>query len=220
MKKIVLGSFLLGGLLSGFEISMSKEFVKEIQPNTLGINVSISAKGKSSKEVIDKLGFFSDFIKSFKDMDIKGGTFSTRPLYIYENNRKYKKGYTGRVTFQINSQDEEMLKNFITMITAKDSDDSVDLFISTGEWKVSQNDIKKEQDRLKFKALSWADEYSKILSEKTGKSCDIKSVDFQDRGYRPPIVYEARAVAAKDAPMPQKNIQKISVDARFKFECN
>jgi len=218
MKSIVLASLLCVGYLSAFEISMTKEFVKEIKPNRLGISLTFVTNGKTLKDVIDKLSEYSAFVKSFRELDIRGGRFSTSPEYRYENHKRYKIGYRGRMSFTVKSDDEKKLENFISMISSKDSE-NVDIQISTAQWKVDESSITKEQDSLKFEALSWAEEYSKILSDKTGKSCDIKSVDFQDRGYRPPIVYEARAAVAKDAPMPQKRAQKITIDARFKFEC-
>lgn len=220
MKKIVLTSVLLGSFLFGFEISMSKEFVKELTPDKLGIEVRISAVRKNLNDVLNVLSDYSMFVKSFKDLKIRGGEFNTHPKYRYSNNKSKMVGYTGMMFFNIDSKDEEKLKNFITMLTAKDSDNSVELSISSKSWYLSSDDIKKEQDELRFEAINWAEEYSKKLSSKTMKECKVKSIDFDRNDYTPPIVYRETKVASDESiAMPKKNLQKISLYAKFKFEC-
>jgi len=220
MKKAVLTSLFLGSFLFSFEISMSKEFVKEIKPNQLGIKVQVSTVSKNLNDVLNKLSSYSMFIKSFKDLKVSGGEFSTYPKYRYSNNKSKMIGYKGTMIFDIDSSDEKKLKDFITMLTAKNSGDDVKLSISSKSWYVSKEDIKKEQDMLRFEAIRWADEYSKKLSSKTMKECEIKSIDFDRNRYVPPIVYRETKVASDESiQMPKKNLQKINIFAKFRFEC-
>ena len=221
MKKFLLASLLGVSVVYGFEISMNKEFVKELKPNSLSISVRISTTQKTTKDVLDKLSGYSDFIKSFKDIDIKGGNFSTYPNYKYYNHERKKIGYKGSINYQISSQDETKLKNFISMLTAKNIENDVDLSIGSGSWQVDQKSIKKEKEDLKFKAINWAENYAVNLSEKTGKKCILKSMDFSSDRYYPPVVY-AEAKAARDQdniPMPNKSMQKIEISSKIKFEC-
>jgi hypothetical protein len=105
------------------------------------------------------------------------------------------------------------------MLTAKNIEKDVELSISSGSWRVDEDSIKQMQDELKFKALDWADNYASKLSERTGKSCEVKSVDFSGGRYSPPIVYAEARVSDKSVPMPQKNVQKIKINTKLKFEC-
>ena len=131
MKKFLFASLLGVSVIYGFEISMNKEFVKELKPNSLSISVRISTTQKTTKSVLDKLSNYSDFIKSFKDLDIKGGTFETYPNYVYYNHERKKTGYRGSINYDISSKTESKLKNFISMLTAKNIEKDVDLSIGS-----------------------------------------------------------------------------------------
>jgi uncharacterized protein YggE len=220
MIKIVLGSLVVASTLFSYEITMTKEFVKELKPNSLSVLVNISTIQKSAKDALDKLNGYSQFIKSFKDLTIKGGTFNTHPEYRYYNSKREMIGYRANINYQVSSNDEEKLKDFITMLTAKNSEKDIALSIGSGSWRVDEDSIKQMQDELKFKALEWADNYAVKLSDKTGKNCKIKSVDFSGGRYSPPIVYaKSRVASDKGVPMPQKSLQKIKIDTKLKFEC-
>jgi len=221
LKKFLFLGLIGCTFLYSFDITMRKEFVKEIKPNTLGIVVTISTSKKELKGVIDSLSNYSAFIKSFKNLSIKGGEFNTAPQYRYSNNKSKMTGYKGSMIFQIDSREESQLKNFISMLTAKSTDQSVQLFISSKSWYSDAQRIKKEQDDLRFQALSWADEYASVLSDKTGKSCNIKSVNFDKNSYNPPVIYKETKVASDQSiAMPKKSLQRVKVDAKFIFECD
>ena len=221
MKKVFL-PIMMATTIFGFEITMSKSFEKKIKPDTLTISVSISTTRQNSKDVLDKLSSYSDFIKTFKDLKIKGGVFNTHPKYRYSNSSSKMIGYVGSINYQVTCKNKQKLKNFLSMLTAKNMDKDVELSIGSGSWKVDQKSIKVFKDELRFEALSWADEYAKKLSQKTGKSCEIKSVNFNRTNYnRAKVFYEAKeiSVADKSIPMPTKSIQKIKIESNFSFEC-
>ena len=116
MKKIAISLIFTFSTLSAYDISLNKRFSSTVAPKKLGINVSINVKDKDLNSVLNKLTDFSDFIKSFKNLEIDGGNFNTNPEYKYYNNQREKVGYRGNVYFQIKSKDDSKLKDFISCL--------------------------------------------------------------------------------------------------------
>ena len=223
MKKIAMSLILALSSLSAYDISLNKRFSTTVAPKKLGLSISINVRDRDLNSVLNKLTDFSDFIKSFKNLEIDGGNFNTNPEYKYYNNQREKVGYRGSVYFQIKSKDDKKLKEFVSMLSAKNSDNNVDLSISSSSWQVTPKDIESKRDELRFEAISWANSYAKKLSSKLSTQCKVKSIDFSGFSYpRPPIMY-AKASAGRDEatnmPVPQKKGQKFSLNPHIKFEC-
>jgi len=223
MKKIAISLILAFSTLSAYDISLNKRFSSTVAPKKLGINVSINVKDKDLNSVLNKLTDFSDFIKSFKNLEIDGGNFNTNPEYKYYNNQREKVGYRGNVYFQIKSKDDSKLKDFISMLSAKNTTNNVDLSISSSSWQVTPKDIESKKDELRFEAISWANSYAKKLSSKLSTQCKLKNIDFSSFSYpRSPMMnmqVEAMDTKGASMPVPTKKGQKFSLNPHIKFEC-
>ncbi|HIO90529.1 MAG TPA: DUF541 domain-containing protein [Campylobacterales bacterium] len=222
MKKILLSGLVVSGLF-GFEIKMSHEFSSSLNPTKLAVNVNIMSVQKTSTDVLNTLTIFSDFIKSYKDLSVKGGNFHTSANYKYINNKRVKIGYKGSIAYNIKSSSSEKLTSFITSLSAKsEASKDIDISISSSSWQVDKADILKSKDDLKMKAIKWATNYKEDLSAKLGLECSIKSIDFNKFNYsNPPIIYEARAMdkSSNSMPVPQKDSRDMKINPRFEFEC-
>jgi len=221
MKKTLFLSLLILSSIDAYEISLNKNFSTKVAPKTLGISVSINVRDKDLNSVLNRLTEYSDFIKSFKELNISGGNFNTNPQYRYYNNQREKIGYQGHIYFQIKSKNSDKLKEFVSMLSAKNSQKNVDISISSSSWQVTPKDVEKKKDELRFDAISWASSYAQKLSSKLSTECKVKKIDFSGFSYpRPPIAY-ADAVSMRDAkmPVPTKKNQKFSLNPRFVFEC-
>ena len=222
MKKIILSIGIALSLLS-YEIEMSQSFTKEISPNELGVSVSIFAKDKELKSVLNKLTDYSDFIKSFKSQSVvvKGGNFNTYPNYIYQNNKRIKVGYRGEVRFQIESKDSNKLNNFISQLSAKNSLNDVDMSISSMSWRVTKKDKQQTKEKLRIEAIYWGKKYAKQLSNTLGEVCSVKKINFGNvNDSIPPIVYARTGKNSETSiPTPVKRKQIYNINANFVFEC-
>ncbi len=223
MRKIALGLILVFSSINAYEISLNKRFSSKVAPKKLGISVSVNVKDKDLNTVLNKLSDYSDFIKSFNDLEIDGGNFNTHPEYKYYNNKREKVGYRGSVYFQIKSKSDKKLKEFLSMLSAKNSDNDIDLSISSSSWQVTPKDLEEKKDELRFEAISWANEYAKKLSSKLSTECRVKNIDFSGFSYpKPPVMY-SRAVTVSEKranmPTPTKKEQKFSLNPNIKFEC-
>ena len=220
MKKILILSLITLVSLQAYEIKMNKLFKQDVMPDTLGVNISLQTHQTTSKDVLDKLSSYSDFINSFKELTIKGGDFNTYPDYRYHDSKREKVGYRGNINYQITSKDSSKIKNFISMLSAKNIDKDVDISISSSRWQVPEEKRENSLEELKFKALSWAKTYSEKLSTKLGQTCSLKSVDFNHSYYnRPPIVYAKAVSSDAKVPTPNKTATKLSINPNFVFEC-
>ena len=221
MKKILLSSLLVFTTLNAFDISLTKKFTSKVAPKSLGLSVSVNVRDNNLNSVLNKLTEYSDFIKSFKELNLSGGNFNTNPQYKYYNNQREKIGYQGHIYFQIKSKNSVKLKEFVSMLSAKNSQKNVDISISSSSWQVIPKDIEKKKDELRLEAISWANTYAKELSSKLSTECKVKKIDFSGFLYpRPPVVYaEAVSVRKDKMPVPTKKAQKFSLNPRFVFEC-
>jgi len=221
MKKVLFSTLLIFSTIEAYEITLNKNFTSEVAPKSLGISVSINVTDRDLNSVLNKLTEYSDFIKSFKELDISGGNFNTNPQYRYYNNQREKIGYQGHIYFQIKSKNSDKLKEFVTMLSAKNSQKNVDISISSSSWQVSPKDIQNKKDELRFEAIGWASSYAKKLSSKLSSECKVKKIDFSGFSYnRPPVVYADAVSVRKDSmPIPTKKNQKFSLNPRFVFEC-
>lgn len=216
MKKILFLISICVNIFS-YEIDMQQSFTKEIKPKELGVAISISTKAKDLDDVLNRLNDYSAFIKSYKTQGffISGGRFDTFPNYVYKHSQRVKVGYRGNMRFEIKSKNSKRLNNFISQLTAKNSLNDVDLSISSLDWKVSQNDIKKAKESLRLEAIHWAKEYAQKLSNDTNEQCFIKKIDFGSINYTQPV-YRGMV---EEVPIPIKNKQKYKINANFVFEC-
>jgi len=222
MKKIMLASLLVSGLF-GFDIKMSQEFEISLNPTKLAISVNIMTVQKTSTDTLNTLTVFSDFIKSYKELTVKGGNFNTSANYRYINKKRVKIGYRGSIAYNIKSSSSDKLTAFISSLSAKSgANENVDISISSSSWQVDKADIQKSKDDLKMKAIKWATNYKEELSAKLGLECNIKGIDFNKFNYvNPPIMYPESAMRKdlNSMPVPQKDKQNMKINPRFEFEC-
>ena len=220
--KIYLSTILLATSAFGLTINFSKSFDVEIKPDTLQANINITAKKSNEKEVVESLGRLSSFIDNDKDIEKKGGTYNVYPEYKYENNHRYKSGYTGNMQYIISSKDADKLNNFLTSLYGQKINNSEDISVNSVRWVMSKKQKNGKIDALRLDAIIWANGYAKAISSSLSKSCKVKSVSFSqvDHYYPQPIMranYEA--VADKTAPTPTQDNQKMSVNPTITLEC-
>ncbi|OQX74941.1 MAG: hypothetical protein B6D59_00680 [Campylobacteraceae bacterium 4484_4] len=219
MKSFFLFS-LVAITLHAYTIEFDKTFQTKILPDTLQASISVQVKQTDEKSVIDTLTRYSKFIRNFPDVVKKGGNFNVYPEYNYEHNRRYKTGYSGTISYQIESQDPKKIDAFLEKLQALKRSKTEDINIASVSWIMSEKQLQGKMDKLRLETLLWINNYTKSLSKSLDTSCIIKDVSFIPKHY--PTPYPTRTMPidkAAFAPTPQQNPQMIQLHPTFQLEC-
>ena len=183
MKRILATAIFLPILAFSYEINFNKSFSKVVNPDLLTTNINISVEKKDEKSVNIEIEKFNNFLKNTKNITIKNTNYNLTPKYDYENNKSIFKGFIANTRFIIESKDPKEVNNFLSDLMAlKDSFKSNDIKvnISNLSWEISENLQNKSIDELRVDVLLWIGNYTKELSNKIGKKCEVKNVNINE----------------------------------------
>ena len=183
MKRILATAIFLPILAFSYEINFNKSFSKVVNPDLLTTNINISVEKKDEKSVNIEIEKFNTFLKNTKNITIKNTNYNLTPKYDYENNKSIFKGFIANTRFIIESKDPKEVNHFLSDLMAlKDSFKSNDIKvnISNLSWEISENLQNKSIDELRVDVLLWIGNYTKELSNKIGKKCEVKNVNINE----------------------------------------
>jgi len=225
-KKLVSLSMLLLPVLGfSYELNFSKSFSKTISPDLLTTNINISVESSNENEINKNMEEFNNFLKNTKNITLKNTNYSLTPKYEYKKDETIFKGFIGSNRFSAQSKDANSINLFIAeLIALKDKLNSKDikLDIVNLSWEISEILQTKNIDELRLEALKWIEDYSKELSIKTSKQCEIKDVKIIDEfNYTMPRV-RAMSVPKNSVAMdiaPLNSEQDIKINTNFTLDC-
>ena len=226
MKKL-LPLLLLPILSFSYEINFNKSFSKVVNPDLLNTYININVEKKDESKVNIEIEKFNDFMKNNKSITLKNGSFTLSPKYKYYENKQEFVGYVGSLRYTAESTDAKKLNSFMDeLISIKDSTKSEDvkLNISNVTWKISDELQNKSYDELRLESITWLESYSKILSTKLSKSCEIKTINVNESQNgnimyaRAEMSYSSKAKIAADVA-PVNSEQNININPNFTLEC-
>ncbi|MGM0518918.1 MAG: SIMPL domain-containing protein [Campylobacterota bacterium] len=223
MKKIVLLLFLVYSAVFSYELSFNKKFQQNTYPDILHAYVKVSIESENERYINENLEKFNSFIKEDKTVTKKNGSFVLNPMYRYFKEQQQFMGYTGSLRYEIKSKDAKKMNEFLDkLIEIKKGFRTRDikLSISNLTWKISDENHDMYIDKLRMKAILWADEYKDRLSSKLSKNCIIKHININDN---PNVSYFKAAktmeVSSTSNLAPLNSSQKIVINPNFKMEC-
>ena len=226
MKKL-LPLLLLPILSFSYEINFNKSFSKVVNPDLLNTYININVEKKDESKVNIEIEKFNDFMKNNKSITLKNGSFTLSPKYKYYDNKQEFVGYVGNLRYTAESTDAKKLNSFMDeLISIKDSTKSEDvkLNISNVSWKISDELQNKSYDELRLESITWLESYSKTLSTKLSKSCEIKTINVNESQNgnimyaRAEMAYSSKAKIAADVA-PVNSEQNININPNFTLEC-
>ncbi|QKE27369.1 SIMPL domain-containing protein [Arcobacter acticola] len=226
MKKL-LPLLLLPILSFSYEINFNKSFSKVVNPDLLNTYININVEKKDESKVNIEIEKFNDFMKNNKSITLKNGSFTLSPKYKYYENKQEFVGYVGSLRYTAESTDAKKLNSFMDeLISIKDSTKSEDvkLNISNVSWKISDELQNKSYDELRLESITWLESYSKTLSTKLSKSCEIKTINVNESQNenimyaRAEMAYSSKAKVAADVA-PINSEQNININPNFTLEC-
>ena len=226
MKKLLL--ILLFSIFAfSYEINFNKSFSKVVNPDLLNTYININVEKKDESKVNIEIEKFNDFMKNNKSITLKNGSFTLSPKYKYYENKQEFVGYVGSLRYTAESTDAKKLNSFMDeLISIKDSTKSEDvkLNISNVSWKISDELQNKSYDELRLESITWLESYSKTLSTKLSKSCEIKTINVNESQNgnimyaRAEMAYSSKAKVAADVA-PINSEQNININPNFTLEC-
>ena len=226
MKRL-LPLLLLPILSFSYEINFNKSFSKVVNPDLLNTYININVEKKDESKVNIEIEKFNDFMKNNKSITLKNGSFTLSPKYKYYDNKQEFVGYVGNLRYTAESTDAKKLNSFMDeLISIKDSTKSEDvkLNISNVSWKISDELQNKSYDELRLESITWLESYSKTLSTKLSKSCEIKTINVNESQNgnimyaRAEMAYSSKAKTASDVA-PVNSEQNININPNFTLEC-
>lgn len=210
---------------TAMEIDFKKKFELEIMPNTLQAYINITVKKQSEQDIISKLSHYSSYFNASNEVEKKGGNYNIHSEYVYENNKRYKNGFIGTISYEIKAKRSEIINKFITTLYNQKSDNSVDISTNSVTWIMGKEQGDGKVDELRFKAIDWAESYAKSLSNKLSKLCKVANISFDNiqQNYPKPQINDHRLIELKSVgsstPTPTQDSQKMSIKPTFKFFC-
>ena len=224
MKRILATAIFLPILAFSYEINFNKSFSKVVNPDLLTTNINISVEKKDEKSVNIEIEKFNTFLKNTKNITIKNTNYNLTPKYDYENNKSIFKGFIANTRFIIESKDQKEVNNFLADLMAlKDSFKSNDIKvnISNLSWEISENLQNKSIDELRVDVLLWIGNYTKELSNKIGKKCEVKNVNINEDFNYP--AYKTRMMSSSSDMVNRSesiNISPINTEEIIKINTN
>lgn len=226
-KRFFFAALLLPVLGFSYELDFNKSFSKVVNPDLLNTYININVEKKDESKVNIEIEKFNDFMKNNKSITLKNGSFTLSPKYKYYENKQEFVGYVGSLRYTAESTDAKKLNSFMDeLISIKDSTKSEDvkLNISNVSWKISDELQNKSYDELRLESITWLESYSKTLSTKLSKSCEIKTINVNESQNgnimyaRAEMAYSSKAKVAADVA-PINSEQNININPNFTLEC-
>jgi predicted secreted protein len=210
-----------------YELNFNKTFSKVVNPDLLNTYINISVEKKDETNVNIEIEKFNDFMKNNKSITLKNGSFTLSPKYKYTDNNQQFVGYVGNLRYMAESKDAKKLNIFMDeLISIKDKvkSEDVKLNISNVSWKISDDLQNKSYDELRLESITWLESYSKVLSKKLLKFCEIKTIVVNESQNgnimyaRSEMAYSTKAKIAADVA-PVNSEQNITINPNFILEC-
>jgi hypothetical protein len=210
--------------LYAFEVDFSKEFTKTLIPNILSADISIIIEDEKEKNVIKRLEVFNKEIKNYNKVEKQLGTFNVRPLYQKASNSPRIYGYSGELSYKIETDDAFAMGEFISMITNMKENRDTSVTLNNLSWRVKDDSYNVILDLVRLEAITWVENYVKVLSSDLQKKCTIKSISLANNvvhTYRQHLnsMKLSSSLKREDVPVPEVSHQKLSLLTNYKLEC-
>lgn len=228
MLKKILTTIILSTLsLNAYEINFTKNFSKQVSPDTLGTKIFIHISKENKKEVSQTLDKFTSFFKSLRDLKLKNGSYSISPEYKYLKNETKFIGYEGSLTYKVEAKTAIQINTFIEdllSLNSKINSKDVKIEISNIQWEISKELYEKNTEKLRRESILWVNTYAKTLSAELKNTCKVKTININSSA-RNNIFYDRRSnYSSKMRDIsndisPIKNDENINLNSTITMEC-
>ena len=226
-KRFFIAALLLPILGFSYELNFNKSFSKLVSADLLTTNITVSVEKKDENKINVEIEKFNDFMKKYKNIDIKNGSFTLSPKYKYYENKQEFVGYIGSLRYSAESKSAKELNSFMDeLISLRESikSEDVKLNISNVSWKIGEELQNKSYDDLRLESITWIESYSKSLSNEVSKKCEVSKINISEAtGANIPYVmadvaYSSMSKRSMDVA-PMNSEQNITITPNFVLDC-
>lgn len=229
MKKsfIAISFSLLPVLAFSYELNFNKNFSKLVSADLLTTNITVSVEKKDENKVNIEIEKFNDFMKKYKNIDIKNGSFTLSPKYKHYENKQEFAGYIGSLRYSAESKSAKELNSFMDeLISLRESikSEDVKLNISNVSWKIGEELQNKSYDDLRLESITWIESYSKSLSNEVSKKCEVTKINISEVTdanvpyIMADVAYPSMSKRSMDVS-PMNSEQNITITPNFVLDC-
>ncbi|MCX7914307.1 MAG: SIMPL domain-containing protein [Thermodesulfovibrionales bacterium] len=206
-------------------ISITLEEKRELNPDILGLNLSISAKAEREAEVLNMLGIVDRAVRDLR-LNYKGGSYSVYKNCWWEKDRRKCSGYKGELSYFFKLKETKEQNRLLDVVdTVKEKyGEKLSYTVSHPEWIISESRYKDAESELKIEIIETSKEFAKKVGERIGRYCSISEINYDiKRSYwEHPALLKARVmpeIAAIEPPEPKKEDKAVTVKAQIRLFC-
>lgn len=206
-------------------ITITLEERKELMPDTLSLNLLVSAKADKEAEVLNMLGGVDKSLRALK-FDYSGGSYLVSKNCWWEKDRHKCVGYKGELNYLFRLKEaKEQNKILETVDEIKEKyGEKLSYSVSSPQWSISEKKIREAEEELKIKLIDSAKEFLKTVSNRLGRSCNISEINYDIRRpyFEQSIMLKAapmREALSIEAPETKKEERTVSVRAQVRLFC-
>lgn len=206
-------------------ITITLEERKELVPDTLSFNLSVSVKADREAEVLNILGVVDKSLRGLK-FDYSGGSYSVYKYCWWEKDRRKCVGYKGDVNYQFRLKEaKEQNKILETVDEIKEKyGEKLSFSVSSPQWSISEKKFREAEEELKLRIIDSAKDFLKTVSSRLGRICTLSEINYDIRRpfFEQPYMLKVapmREAQAIEAPEPKREERALSVRAQIKSIC-
>ena len=213
-------------MLFGFNISFNKKFEKQISPDKLSTNITITVVKEDESEVTPLLNSFNKLISNYDEVEKRAGEFSIKPKYKYDKGQSSIIGYNGILSYTIYSTNSKAMNEFIRSLLDQKDNEDISVSISGLNWIVSQSKKSEVIEELRFESIIWAKEYVSSISKRIDSSCKIKEINISSTNKINPmyrstkrLMMMSKTTQDSSIPIPKATKNRLTINPYYVLEC-
>ncbi|MCX7988865.1 MAG: SIMPL domain-containing protein [Thermodesulfovibrio sp.] len=208
-------------------ISITLEEKKELSPDILNINFSVTAKAQKESDVINILGTIDKSLRNLK-IDYTGGNYSVYKNCWWEKNKWKCSGYKGDLSYVFRLKETKEQNRILESVEEikENFGENMAYTLSNPQWIITEKKYKEIENTLKIEIIDTAINFAKKVSDKIGRQCFISNIDYDIKRFylETPTVYKSALPAMAmertiEAPEPKKEDKTVTVKAYIKYLC-
>lgn len=198
---------------------------KELMPDTLYFNFSISAKSERESDVINMLGLVDKKIRDLK-FDYSGGSYSVFKNCWWEKEKRKCMGYIGEVNYQFKLKETKEQNRLLEAVDdiKERYGEKLNYTVSSPQWSISERRIRESQEELKLLIIDSAKLFANKIADKIKRTCMISEINY-DTGrlyFEQPVMFKAATMSETrtiEAPEPKRDEKSVIVKAQIRLIC-
>ncbi len=214
-------------MLAATTVTLNESVSTEVQPDQMRTEIAFEERSKNDQAIRHHFNTLVKTVKRYNQpegMECRGGSYQIAPQYSWSDNRQQFIGYQGSVSFTCEFENVDRFNALSSELdTTAKAFAEMKRRQGTLNWIVSDTLSITTREALERKLIQRLERKGEHLSDAMGKSCTLKTIDFQTSNRPVPIRQMMAEGMAKSTSVPiQQPIQSdatLTVGAKASYEC-